>query len=435
MRRHQVLISVISVAVCHLLLVMSSVAWASEQVSITLQYRPDRTGSGLVDEWIREFERNYPHISVKWQVWVGGWQNKLLTEMLAGTAPDVFEFWSPFNQQLRQRGLLLNLTPYTKTDFTAQDIADFYPSVWETSFTRVGPQAGSQFIMPRYINVTVFHYNVEGFREAGIADPLERDSRGEWTWDLLRETARKLTRRDENQVTQYGAMLGINALPRVLNWIWGAGGDLIDPRDPRKFVGDTPEAEAGVQFLHTMIWEDGSASPSWGHTGFLNGTIPIIEEGMQAIFEVFAKTIGDAFAWNSVRRPKGPAGRAGYLVDDSFGIWADSPHPAEAWKLLEFLVSRQGQEIMVKHSGLPPVRRSAARAYLNLAPNHNLTAFAEAVMDGRPTIYTRMQGDVSQIHSTLWSMLTPVLNNTQPYRVAVEGNRPKIEALIAGTSN
>jgi multiple sugar transport system substrate-binding protein len=201
MRRHRVRLSVVLLLVCGLVLVVGSLSCAKDQVSITLQYRPDRTGSGLVDEWIREFERNYPHISVKWQVWVGGWQNKLLTEMLAGTAPDVFEFWSPFNQQLRQRGLLLNLTPYTKTDFTAQDIADFYPSVWETSFTRVGPQAGSQYIMPRYINVmTVFHYNVEHFSGSGAAlIHWSGTARGEWTWDLLRETARKLTRRDETK--------------------------------------------------------------------------------------------------------------------------------------------------------------------------------------------------------------------------------------------
>jgi multiple sugar transport system substrate-binding protein len=164
--------------------------------------------------------------------------------------------------------------------------------------------------------------------------------------------------------------------------------------------------------------------------GFLNGTVPIIEEGMQGIFQ-FKDVIGDAFEWDSIRRPAGPAGRPGYLVDDSFGIWVDTRHPEEAWQLLKFLVSREGQEIMIKHSLLPPVRRSAAAIYLKLAPDHNLGAFIDAVADSQPTIYSRMLGDISQIEVALWEMLQSVLKNTQPYRVAVEAYRPRIEALLA----
>ena len=434
MKRYGVQLRVIWLSICMFVLVVASHTNAKEQISITLQYRQHDAGAAVTAEWIEEFGKLHPAIGVTWQPMTGNWEDKLLTEMLAGTAPDVFEFWSSFNQRLRQQGLLLDLTPYTKRDFTEQDIADFFPSVWETSFTRFGPQAGSQYIMPRYINIMTFHYNVDRFLAAGLPDPSELDMQGEWTWDTLRESARKLTRRDSQQVTQYGAMLSSQSLPRVLNWIWGAGGDLLDAQNPRRFVADTPAAEEGIQFLCNMMWEDGIAAPSFGHAGFLNGTIPIIEEGMQVVFG-FMDTIGDAFTWDSIRRPAGPAGRPGYLVDDSFGIWVDTPHPEEAWQLLKFLVSREGQEIMVKHSLLPPVRRSAAPTYLKLAPDHNLSAFIDAVADSQPTVYSRMQGDISRINSALWEMLRSVLNNTQPYRVAVEAYRPRIEALLAEASH
>jgi len=401
---------------------------AKEQVTISLLSQT--ASADCVAVQIAEFEKLHPHIRVESLFMTGGWQDKLVTEMLAGTAPDAFEFWSPFNQQLRQRGLLLNLTPYMQRDFTAEDIADFFPTVWETSFTRIGPQAGSQFIMPRYINVMVFHYSIDRFRAAGLSEPLDLDARGEWNWQTLRDSARKLTIRDGAQVTHYGAVISISSLPRVLNWIWGAGGDLIDPNDPSKFVGDTPEAEAGVQFICDMIWQDGSASPTFSSGLFINGTVGILEDGM-GVVPTLRKRIGDNFRWNSVRRAEGPAGRPGYLVDDSYGIWAESPHPDETWELVKFLVSREGQEIMVKYSGYPPVRRSAVRAYLNLAPDHNLRAFADAVADSRPTIFSRMQGDIATLYSTLWAMLTSVLNNSQPYRVAVEAYRSQIEALLA----
>jgi multiple sugar transport system substrate-binding protein len=284
--------------------------------------------------------------------------------------------------------------------------------------------------MPRYINVMTFHYNIDRFLAAGLPDPSELDRQGQWTWETLRETARKLTRRDSDQAIHYGATLSSQSLPRVLNWIWGAGGDLLDPQDPTKFVADTPQAETGMQFLCSMMWEDAIASPSFAHTGFLNGTVPIVEEGMQGIFQ-FRDVIGDAFEWDSIRRPAGPVGRPGYLVDDSFGIWVDTRHPEEAWQLLKFFVSREGQAIMIKHSLLPPVRRSAASTYLKLAPDHNLGAFIDAVADSRPTVYSRMLGDISQIQSALWEMLQSALRNTQPYRVAVDAYRPRIKALLA----
>src|SRR5690606_13563793 len=48
-------------------------------------------------------------------------------------------------EQLRQKDLLLNLTPYMQRDFTEEEIADFYTAVWEASFTRFGRHAGEQY--------------------------------------------------------------------------------------------------------------------------------------------------------------------------------------------------------------------------------------------------------------------------------------------------
>lgn len=402
---------------------------AQEQVTITLLYRQD--GTGTAERWIEEFEALHPHIKVEWQPRTGSdWQEKLLLEMMAGTAPDVFEFWSPFNQQLRQRDLLLNLTPYMQRDFTEEEIADFYPAVWEASFTRFGRHAGEQYIMPRYINVMTFFYNKDRFHRAGVANPAELDAYDDWTWDTFREAARKLTVVHEDGARDYGVMLGIYSLPRVLNWIWGAGGDILDPQEPTRFIGHEAEAVAAIQFLSDIIWKDGSSPSTWGDSGWLSGRFAMIEDAMASTFR-YKGIIDGRFEWDVIRRPAGPAGRPGYLVDDSFGIWAQTPHPEEAWQLVKFLVSKRGQEIMVEQSGLPPVRRSAAEAYFALDPNLNLRAFADAVMDARPTIYSRMPGNISEIHTLLWETISDsLLRNMQPYPVAIESIRSAIELLL-----
>jgi len=404
-------------------------AAAGERVTLTLQYPNE---PGVVAAWIEEFEALYPHIDVEWQVRPGGdWQSVLITQMIANTAPDVFEFWGAFGQDLARRGLLLDMRPYVERDFTAEEIADFYPVAWESSFTQFGARKGTQYQMPRYINIMVMHYNETHFQEAGLESPLSLDARGAWTWETFREAARKLTRGDGSAVSRWGAVVSTSSLPRMLNWVWGAGGDFFDPEDPTRFIGDEPAAARGIQFLHDLIWQDGSAPAADSGNLFPAGNASIYETGFA---EVPRYMDTNPFAWNIVQRPAGPAGRPGYLVDDSFGIWSGTSHPEEAWLLVKFLVSKRGQEILVEKNRIPPVRGSAAQRYFELDPNLNLRAFADAVMDGRPSIISRIAGDVAQVSNELIAMLQSVLRrNEQPYELAVQGAKPRIERIIAET--
>src|SRR5690606_11638583 len=269
-----------------------------------------------------------------------------------------------------------------------EDIADFYPVAWRSSFTQFGPNAGAQFQMPRYINIMVVHYNADHFQQAGLVDPLTLYRRGEWTWEAFREAARKLTRKDGDAVTRWGAVFSTGSMPRMLNWVWAAGGDFFDPAGRTRFVGDEPEAARGINFWHELIWQDGTAPATDSGSHFPAGNAALFETGLSEV-PSYMDTI-DHFEWNIVPRAAGPAGRPGYLVDDSFGVWSGTPHPEEAWLLVKYLVSRRGQEVLVMKNRYPPVRGSAAQMYFELDPARNLRAFADAVADGRPSIVSRI---------------------------------------------
>lgn len=52
-------------------------------------------GQSYVERVIAEFERRNPHIKVHYQPLTGEWIDKLTTELIAGTAPDVFlDMWA-----------------------------------------------------------------------------------------------------------------------------------------------------------------------------------------------------------------------------------------------------------------------------------------------------------------------------------------------------
>ena len=55
--------------------------------------------------------------------------------------PDVIEIWGDWAQDYARTGALLDLRPYVERDFTAADIADFFPSAWEAATVKHGPFA------------------------------------------------------------------------------------------------------------------------------------------------------------------------------------------------------------------------------------------------------------------------------------------------------
>lgn len=414
------------------LVVAASLRAAAAPVTIKFNYRNVSVGAErLVKAWIAEFEQLHPEIKVEWTVAGSGWEDKLLVEMAAGTAPDVTEFWGAFAQRLAHRGLLLDLRPYVERDFSASEVEDFFPSSWALTFIGYGPRKGEQYALPRYINTTPIYYNADLFARAGLEHPGILNERGEWTWQTLRDSAKKLVRKDGDKVVQYGFALLTNHWHRIAQWVWEAGGDFFDPEDPLVFTADRAEAVEGVQFIHDMIWQDSSTMPSLSGQAFIEGRLGMMSTGLNDALSRFKPAIGDAFAWNMTRRAVGPKGRRPYIVDDAFGIWSGTRHPDEAWEFLKFITSTRGQQLMVEHEGLAPTRRSVAQHYIDIDPSLNLAVFAAQAMDGSPPPSARVVGDAAGITAIFTRVFNQSLvTNQKSYLEAIREARPEIEALI-----
>jgi multiple sugar transport system substrate-binding protein len=134
-------------------------------------------------------------------------------------------------------------------------------------------------------------------------------------------------------------------------------------------------------------------------------------------------------------RAEGPNGRKPWVTDDAVGIWKGSKHPEEAWRFVKFITSRQGQEIMIKYEGLPPVRRSAAAAYLALDRRFNLNVFVESMMYAQIGIMNRVAGDVAAIGNEISAVLqASLVTNKTPYSIGIEQAKRTIEAIVRDTA-
>lgn len=414
------------------LLLLASLAANTAPVTVRFYYRGGDLRDKQVEEWIAAFERQNPAIHVEWDMPGSDWDEKLLVAMGAGVAPDVTECWGDFAQYLARSGALLDLRPFVQRDMTRADIADFFPPSWETSILQFGANAGLQFAMPRYINTIVFYYNSDLFAQAGLETPDILDNRDAWTWDALRDAAKKLTRHDGGKVVQYGLTTDTNDWNRTSQYLWAAGGDWFDVGNPRRYTGDQSGARRGISFLYDMIWGDESTTSKRQWRQFAEGSVAMLDDGIHALFSRIQPQVGDRFSFNIARRPAGAHGRKPIIYDDSLAIWSGSKHPEEAWAFLKFVTSRAGQEIMMRHERLAPTRRSVAAAYVGLDPTLNLKAFVDNVAEARLPLATRVAGDTRRIGGEINGMLDrSLVKNQIPFDQAALAIRPVIEAIVA----
>ena len=411
------------------LLGLASVVHA-EQVTIYFQYRSGGARDAAVYAWIEEFERLHPEINVEYYPAPDGYQDRTLVSWASGTGPDVSEMWGDWAQDYARIGALLDLRPHVARDFTAQDIADFYPVAWDASFLKVGENAGIQFRIPRYMITTVYYYNEDLINQAGLVTPTQLEAEGNWTYESMRDLARKLTIKMGDTTTQYGFTNDNDAWRRISVWVRAFGGEFFNPEDPTDFVGDSAEAVEAITFLEEMVWVDGSMSPVFSREGFEAGTVAMMEEGNHAVMARYHVSIQDAFKWNLAPVPVGRAGRGAYTGDDGFVIWRDTPHPDAAWEFVKFLTSKRGQEIAAQYEGLAPVRLSAFPFYQSLGEQYDLGVMITNMADAGLPVSSFAVGNVGEIGRILDGALkrTTELGETS-YARLVHEIAPVIEAL------
>lgn len=411
-------------------LLCASVIGQAAPVTITFMAK---TGGWepLYREAIAIFESQNPDIKVDYLPETSDLKGKMQVNIAAGTAPDVFRNSGGGVTELALNGFLYDLNPLIKRDLSATDLRDFFPHMWSAGQLRYGEYAGLRFGIPQYANVILVQYNKEILARFGMQDILALDARGDWTWDTFRSYAKKLTVQDGNNVVQWGAHIGSHSsrhLGRPM-WIWANGGDIFDfDNDPTRFLMDQPAAVEALDFVHTMMYQDGSIpSPSQrGTAKFDNGTLAI--ESDAGTENLRSKVESIALDWDMAPRPMGKAGRGNRTSSDFYLMSATTKHPEEAWRFLRFLTSREGAVLHAKH-GYGPIRRSAARAYIEAVPGISMQVVADAFETARvdPQLAIVESDRVSGLISNALKEIFE--QNIKPPRVALESIRSAIEAV------
>jgi multiple sugar transport system substrate-binding protein len=305
------------------------------------------------------------------------YQDKLKTELSAGTAPDVF--WIPGTDvaDFAKAGLILNAAP--QAEASGFNPADFYAGPMDQ--LQVDPATGQKadgFLwgVPRDVSTFALYLNLDLIDAAGAEDPRELAANGEWTWDKFAEVSQKIADNVE------GAK-GFGAGGWWANWGYfvNSGGGSFFNADRTACALDSEEAIAGMEFYQNL-YASGSGVP-FGEDAeppFKAGTLGMFINGRWATPGAREIT---SFNWDVAPLPTGPAPGKDWLFWGAYVVNANTANPEAAWKLVEALTSTEVQAKISSLGANIPSRTSqqAIDDFLTYTPPANNQAFVDGIQN------------------------------------------------------
>ncbi|MGJ3239110.1 MAG: ABC transporter substrate-binding protein [Anaerolineae bacterium] len=398
------------VLIAALLLPAAVVVVAQDDEEVTLRWRTRPDNQAEIDVYTNASEaidEAWEGVSLVYEP--GGsetasYQDVLVTELEAGTAPDVF--WIPGTDVARfaSSGLILNLADLAAADedFSADD---FYAG--PMGFLQTAPEGmdgEALWGLPRDVSAFAIYYNQDLFDEAGLDYPETG-----WTWDEFGEAAEAISGLGD-EITGFG-----------MNGWWANWGYFVNAAGSGFFNEDytacglnNDATVEGLSFAQNLF-EEGYAVP-WGTDSeppFLAGQVGMFLNGRWAT----PATITNAdFDWNVASLPIGPSGeQTNWLFWGAYVVNADTEHPEEAWDLVTRLTSAEIQGQIASLGANIPSRagEEAIDLFLNTLPDSGVNN--QAFIDGTTASDVRTEaplffGDWVAIDSAYGTGVSDVFN-------------------------
>lgn len=331
---------------------------ATEMETVTIKFwRPNGNDAenAAINKLIENFEAQNPGIKVELEnIPYDQYETKLRTALAGKTAADVIAIDSPTMSSYAYAGALYDLTPFFEADGNLEDIP--YGIVESMKYN------GKIYIAPlSEANIALF-YNKKMFEAKGIPFPSKNVDEA-WTWDQVLDAAKKLTDPANgiyglDPAQGFGGGEGPAYFKMPI--IWQFGGDVLSPDGTTaKGYLDSQESIDALTFYQSLYWKYKVSPLELPPDPFPTGKVAMFVDGSWSLphftnnFPNFK--LGED--WDVAPLPKE---KQQVMANGSwaFGINADTKHPEEAWKLINYITGTEGAKIYTDMAGGLPVRTS-----------------------------------------------------------------------------
>lgn len=304
-----------------------------------------------VKKGLTTFMSKNPNIKVEYTPVPGAqYTSKLLTMMAGNAAPDVFFCGTGDYRSFQERRVLLDLTGYFEKEFK---IDEFIPSSVE--IMRIN---GHIYGVSSCTVSPVLYYNKDIFDKAGLPYPPSNPDKA-WTWEEFVDVAKKLTIKDGDKTTQFGAY-GLENFYMTTAAILENGGKVFND-DISKCLLNTPETKQVLQAILDLRKKEGVSPEAIVMEKIGMRPAQMLQSGKLAML------VDGSWALQELAQMKFPVG-VGVLPKFKEALthgqahvhaaWIKTPNPQQAWTLISFLSSEEYQIDLIKAGLWMPNRRS-----------------------------------------------------------------------------
>jgi multiple sugar transport system substrate-binding protein len=325
-----------------------------ERAGVTLKFWAMGREGEVVQEQVREFEREYPgvHVIVQQIPWTAA-HEKLLTAEVGRSTPDVAQLGNTWIPEFAALRALEPLDAWVAAS-RAVDTAGYFRGIWDTNVID-----RTLYGVPWYVDTRVLFYRRDLLARAGF--PTIPGSWKEW------RAAMEAVKRQGGK-ERYPVFLPTNEWTQAVIFGLQSGSPIL-AEDGTRGAFSAPEFRRAFDF-YLGIYRD-NFSPRVNNIEIANvyqefgrGTIAMWITGPWNLGE-FRRRLPpeqqDSWATAPLPGPDGPASGVSTAGGSSLVLFRGSRHKQEAWRLIEFL-SRPDQQVrFYALTGDLPARREAWR--------------------------------------------------------------------------
>jgi multiple sugar transport system substrate-binding protein len=293
----------------------------------------------MLDARVPAFTAKFPNVTVQRDLVPGAdYLNKLQTVIASDELPDVA--WLYTSQQWYHR--IFAAGAFTAVDeLVARDKVDlkqWYPFLVDAM--RVDGKLGGLPFKGQIIG-TALYWNKALFQDAGLKEPTDA-----WTYDDLLAAAAKLTKRDGNEVTQFGISPWTFSGEYGIAHVRSFDADLFTP-DGKTWKFTDQKAIQSLDWYATQAVRQRTLGLPQGmnqQQALSRGKLGMIFRGWLGAPANLANLAKDdpSFRWGMTLTPKGPGGRRGGVANgDTLSITRGAKDRAAAWELLKWLTDKE----------------------------------------------------------------------------------------------
>lgn len=323
---------------------------AAEPVAVTFMVPGSVNEDADFAPVFEEFNARYPDIDGQYTPAGTGYgpayNEKLLTMLSGGTAPDVFKTLFGFFGSLAEKGVYVPLDDYAANHPEETVFEDFFDAHVNACIIN-----GQLLALPNDGAPEGIWYNADLYDAAGLEYPS-----WDTDWDDMSAAAQALTRQDGSITTHYGI-----GHPNWLGTIWSNGGEILS-EDGTQCLMDSDESIAALDWMQSLVVQDQTAPGPEALSEL--GMMDRFTSGSLGSFWCVRGCLGrlrsiEDFQFDAAPLPLSPGGqRMTRLLIGWTSIWSGSQVPDEAYLLAAWICSPEGQRLRISRGYAHPSRKS-----------------------------------------------------------------------------